>query len=262
MATGLTALVLSCNEEANLGRTLAALAPLVPLLQRLVLVDSGSTDRTLELAAGSVPSGVGLVVLQRRFDSFAGQWNFGLAQVRTPWVLCLDADYWIPAPLAHELQRAVTAAPDDLAGFALRFRYCVAGLPLAGTLLPPRVALFRPERGHYIDDGHTQQLLLNGRTASLRQPIHHDDRKPLERWLGAQLRYLRQERDKLRCHSWQQLSAADRLRKHTPLAPLAVALLCLLGRGNLLEGRRGLYYVAQRVYAELLLLLLLLEPAS
>ena len=41
-----------------------------------------------------------------------------------------------------------------------------------------------------------------------------------------------------------------------------MALLCLLGRGNLLEGRRGLYYVAQRVYAELLLLLLLLEPAS
>ncbi len=262
MATALTALVLSCNEEANLGRTVAALAGLVPLLQRLVLVDSGSTDGTLALARSSVPAGVALEVLQRPFDSFAAQWNFGLAQVRTPWVLCLDADYWMPASLARELQRAVAAAPDDLAGFALRFRYCVGGQPLGAALLPPRVALFRPERGHYVDDGHTQQLVLDGRTTNLRQPIHHDDRKPLERWLGAQLRYLRLERDKLRSQGWRQLSAADRLRKHTPLAPLAVALLCLLGRGNLLEGRRGLYYAGQRVYAELLLLLLLLEPAG
>jgi hypothetical protein len=38
--------------------------------------------------------------------------------------------------------------------------------------------------------------------------------------------------------------------------------VCLVGRGNLWEGRRGLFYAAQRVYAELLLLLLLLEPVS
>jgi hypothetical protein len=92
--------------------------------------------------------------------------------------------------------------------------------------------------------------------------MHHDDRKPLERWLGAQVRDLRQERDKLRSRPGRQLSAADRLRTHTPLAPLAVGLVCLVGRGNLWEGRRGLFYAAQRVYAELLLLLLLLEPVS
>ena len=47
-----------------------------------------------------------------------------------------------------------------------------------------------------------------------------------------------------------------------PVVPLAVGLVCLVGRGNLWEGRRGLFYAAQRVYAELLLLLLLLEPVS
>jgi hypothetical protein len=105
-------------------------------------------------------------------------------------------------------------------------------------------------------------LVLQGRVGRLRQRIHHDDRKPLERWLTAQQRYLREERDKLRSRSWGELTIADRLRKHTPLAPLAVALVCLLGRGNLWEGRRGLFYAAQRVYAELLLLLLLLEPVG
>jgi glycosyltransferase involved in cell wall biosynthesis len=262
MAPGLTALLLTCDEEANLARTLGALAALEPALERVVLVDSGSTDQTLALARRHAPGGAALEVLHRPFDSFAQQWNFGLAQVRSPWVLSLDADYHISPALAAEVKRAIAAAPAALAGYALSFRYCVAGRPLAGTLLPDRVALFRPACGTYLDDGHTQRLEVRGRIGRLHQPIHHDDRKPLERWLTAQLRYLRQERDKLRSRRWRELSAADRLRKHTPLAPLAVALLCLLGRGNLWEGRRGLFYVAQRVYAELLLLLLLLEPAS
>ena len=262
MASGLTVLVLTCNEEANLARTLASLRPLQPALQRVVLVDSGSTDQTLAIAQRQIPAGLVLAVLQRPFDSFAAQWNFGLAQVRTPWVLTLDADYVLPSQLAAEINAALLEPPDDLAGFSLRFRFCVAGRPLSGALLPPRVALFRPECGHYRDDGHTQRLVLQGRVASLSQPMHHDDRKPLERWLTAQLRYLREERDKLRRCCWAELSPADRLRKHTPLAPLLVALVCLLGRGNLWEGRRGLFYVAQRVYAELLLLLLLLEPVG
>jgi glycosyltransferase involved in cell wall biosynthesis len=262
MAPGLTALLLTCNEEDNLVRTLTALAPLVPALERVVLVDSGSTDQTLALARRHAPAGVALVVLQRPFDTFAAQWNFGLAQVQSAWVLSLDADYCLTEGLAQELLAAMATAPPDLAGFAVAFRYCVAGRPLAGALLPPRVALFRPALGRYRDDGHTQRLELSGPIGRLRQPMHHDDRKPLERWLGAQLRYLRQERDKLRSRSWRQLSAADRLRKHTPLAPLMVGLLCLVGRGNLWEGRRGLFYAAQRVYAELLLLLLLLEPVA
>jgi glycosyltransferase involved in cell wall biosynthesis len=262
MAPGLTALLLTCNEEANLSRTLAGLAALAPLLERVVLVDRGSTDQTLALARRHPPAGVELVVLQRSFDSFAAQWNHGLDQVQTAWVLCLDADYVIPVALAAELIDAIAAAPADRAGYALGFRYCVAGRPLAGALLPSRIALFRPECGRYRDDGHTQRLVLQGRVGRLRQRIHHDDRKPLERWLTAQQRYLREERDKLRSRSWGELTIADRLRKHTPLAPLAVALVCLLGRGNLWEGRRGLFYAAQRVYAELLLLLLLLEPVG
>jgi hypothetical protein len=110
-----------------------------------------------------------------------------------------------------------------------------------------------------VADGHAEALQLPGEVWSLDEPILHDDRKPLTRWLNAQPRYLMAERQKLLSTPSRQLSLADRLRKHSPLAPLLVGVYCLLIKGNLWDGVRGLYYTAQRIYAELLLLLFLLE---
>ena len=246
-----TALILTFNEENNIARTLAGLE----WVDRILVVDSGSTDATLAILRDTP----GVEVIGRRFDNFENQWNFGLAQIATPWVLSLDADYGITSRLAEVLSRALAIVPDRVSGFSLPFRYCVKGRPLRGTLLPPRTVLFRRSRGKYISDGHTQLLRLEGELCSLAEPILHDDRKPLTRWLNAQPRYLLAERQKLLCTPSSQLSLADRLRKHSPLAPLVVGLYCLLIKGNLWDGASGLYYTAQRIYAELLLLLFLLE---
>ena len=80
-----TVLVLSFNEAPNLARCLDRLdwAP------RILLVDSGSTDETLEIAGRYA----NVEVVHRPFDSFASQCNFGLGLIETPWVLSLDADY-------------------------------------------------------------------------------------------------------------------------------------------------------------------------
>src|SRR5438067_8919942 len=93
-----TALVLAHNEEENIGRTLAGLS----WISEVVVVDSGSTDRTLEIARSSHPS---VRIVQRSFDTHANQWNFGLAQIKTPWVLTLDADYEVSSALAEEIAR-------------------------------------------------------------------------------------------------------------------------------------------------------------
>ena len=82
-----TALILTFNEEANISRTLAGLR----WARRIVVIDSFSTDATLELLA-QCPQ---VEVVQRAFDSFAEQCNFGLQLIRTPWCLSLDADHRI-----------------------------------------------------------------------------------------------------------------------------------------------------------------------
>jgi glycosyltransferase involved in cell wall biosynthesis len=248
----LTALILTHNEEANIGRTLDHLG----WVDSILVIDSGSSDATLSILAAQP-----LVrVLHRPFDSFADQCNFGLEQISTPWVLSLDADYLIPPSLAAEIQRVIrNPATTGVAGFAIPFRYCIAGRPLRSGMLPPRVSLYRRGAGRYRNDGHGHRIVLSGPVHRLRQPIFHDDRKPLQRWLASQRNYLAIEADKLHSTPSRQLSLADRLRKHTPLSPFAALLFCLLWKGGLLEGWRGWVYAQQRMYAELLLNLMLQE---
>jgi glycosyltransferase involved in cell wall biosynthesis len=248
----LTALLLTWNEIANIGRTLAALH----WLSDILVIDSGSTDGTLEVLA-AYPN---VRILYRAFDSFAEQCNFGLDRISSEWVLSLDADYGVPPELARSMPSLLERADrDKLAGFSLPFRYCIDGQPLRGSLLPPRTCLYRTLSGRYRDEGHGHRVVIQGEVAPLPLPILHDDRKPLARWLASQQKYLRIEAANLLRTPSHRLSWVDRLRKHTPLSPLAAITFCLLLRGGLLDGRSGLIYALQRTYAELLLVLMLDE---
>lgn len=247
-----TPLILTYNEEANIGRTLSGLA----WARRIVVVDSGSTDRTLAILAADPR----VEVVQRAFDTHANQWNFGLEQVNTSWVLCLDADYQITPAFTAELRRRLPAAEvGQVNAFTASFRYLVAGRPLSGTVYPPKVVMFRPACGRYRDDGHTQLAVVTGTIHSLSTPIDHDDRKSLRRWLWAQERYHWLEADKLLRTPLARLGITDCLRKSTPFAPLVAVVYCLIIKRGLWDGRAGWFYAMQRGYAELQIWLMLQE---
>lgn len=246
-----TPLLLTYNEEANIIRTLNGLT----WAQRIVVIDSNSTDATLEILAQHNH----VEVVQRSFDSFAEQCNAGLQLIMTPWCLSLDADHLITPAFQAELAALIPAVPASVSAVLTPFRYCVQGRPLRGTLLPPRFNLIRPDGGHYVNDGHAHRFVPRGRTVAMHQPILHDDRKPLRRWLAAQQRYLQQETEKLLTTPGHQLSRVDRLRQRHVIAPFAVLLLCLIWHRGLLDGWRGWFYAFQRMYVETLLSLMLWE---
>ena len=178
-----TPLLITYNEIANVERTLAALS----WAKRIVVVDSGSTDGTLEALAGNTR----VEVIYRAFDSFAEQCNFGLTQIRTPWVLSMDADYRVSDELIAELGALQPA--DRQSGFRTRFVYCIFGRALSGSLYPPRTVLYRVQGARYENIGHGHRVVVPGQVADLRGVIYHDDRKPLSRWLEAQARYSARE---------------------------------------------------------------------
>jgi hypothetical protein len=197
----------------------------------------------------------------RTFDSHASQWNYAIAEtaIDTEWVLALDADYQVTAELLDEIR----ALPDDPphAGYSTRFTYCVFGQPLRGSAYPPVTTLFRRLGAHYVQDGHTQRIAVDGRVGILRAPMLHDDRKPLSHWLRSQDRYMTLEAAKLRGEAGipPPANVASRIRRSVVLGPFVVFFYCLFVRGAVLDGWAGLYYAFQRMLAECLLSLRLID---
>lgn len=245
----ITPLVLTWNEEPNI----ATMVNQLRWAPRVVVVDSGSTDRTVEICR----SASNVEVFNRPFDTASGQWNFGLTGtgIDSEWVLALDADYRLGDGSLRELSEL--NPPAEVNAYAASFRYAVLGRPLRASLYPPVAVLFRRNAGTYVQDGHTQRLKVSGSTAELKAPFLHDDRKPLDRWLLNQVRYMRAEAEKLE-HA-TVLSWPDRIRRTRVLGPPATLLYTLFAKGVILDGVPGLYYAFQRATAEAILSLELLE---
>ena len=249
---GITPLILTFNEEANIGRALERLA----WAERVIVLDSFSTDGTLAIVR-SFPN---VDVHQRAFDSFAGQCNYGLGLIETEWVLSMDADYVLSPELIDEI--AALPAEPGVDGFEVGFTYCINGKPLRGTLYPPRVVLYRRDAARYRQDGHAHRVEVEGEVGTLSARIRHDDRKPLASWLAAQQKYAVQEADKLLATPPNELAFADRLRLRKVIAPVLAPLYALFVKGGILDGAAGWQYALQRTYAEILLALHLFERQS
>jgi hypothetical protein len=100
---------------------------------------------------------------------------------------------------------------------------------------------------------------VDGRVDSLHNPILHDDRKSLSRWLKAQSGYTKLEAAKLVSADAEVLSWTDRLRRWRLVAPPAMLFYCLILRGGVVDGWAGFYYAFQRTLAELMLSLYLIH---
>jgi glycosyltransferase involved in cell wall biosynthesis len=245
----ITPLVISFDEAPNILRTFDQLR----WARRIVVIDSGSTDGTIELLRSYKQT----ELIHRPFTDFASQCNFGLGQISTPWVLSLDADYQLSDEIIREMQ---SLAPDrNTNGYRADFVYRVYGHPLRGTLYPARVVLYRKEFATYKNEGHGHRVLVSGYIRPLASKIYHDDRKPLMRWFQSQQRYAHEEASHLLSADPATLSFTDKLRLRAWPAPIAVFVYTLIMKGCVLDGGPGCFYALQRVFAEIVLALEIID---
>ncbi|WP_310490160.1 glycosyltransferase family 2 protein [Chamaesiphon sp. VAR_69_metabat_338] len=249
MLAEITPLILTYNEAPNIDRTLQQLT----WAQEIVIIDSYSTDETLAIIARYPQA----KVIQHKFESFASQCNFGLSQIDSEWVLSLDADYILNPALIAEM--AALSDRREIDAYAISFKYCVFGKPLRGTLYPPRKSLYRKHKAVYHNDGHAHRVAIDGNVGALTQYISHDDRKPVTRWFNAEVKYADLEVKKLVETPSHELSFIEKIRLKKVIAPLLVLVYCLIVKRGILDGWPGIYYASQRVLAELLLSIKLLE---
>jgi glycosyltransferase involved in cell wall biosynthesis len=189
MSPSLTVVVLTFNEERNLAACLASVAPCAA---QVVVVDSGSTDRTLAIAAA-----YGARVVTHAFETHARQWAWAVDQapIETEWILGLDADQVLTPELAREIGETLAAStPDGPCGYYLNRRQIFRGRWIRHGGYYPKylLKLFRRSRVRLdprdLVDHH---FLVDGRTATLRHDLIEDNRNEAEiaTWIAKHNRY-------------------------------------------------------------------------
>lgn len=251
MLEQITPVVLTYNEAPNIARVLDRLR----WARDVVVVDSHSTDATRRIVEGF--SNVRLFT--RPFVSHLAQWTYAIEEtaIGTDWVLRLDADHVLTEAVIGEL--ANLDPPADVAAYLTPFSYRIYGTALRGSTYMPAIRLMRRGKTRLYHEGHCERVSADGRVGQLRNPVVHDDRKPLERFLAAQTAYMRLEAESLVAGARSTPRLIDRLRRRKFIAPFAVLLYCLFAKRLVLDGLPGIFYAFQRAFAEFTLSLYLID---
>lgn len=249
----LTAVILTQDEENNIGRCLASLA----WVPHLVLVDSGSRDRTVELAR-QTRSDIRIHV--HPFVDFGEQRNWALQAtgINTDWVLFLDADEVCTSELAMEIATLLEAAPREV-GFYLCYRNWLDGHWLRHCTGFPTWQLRLLKHGcvSFRKEGHGQREVTDGPLGYVQQPYdHYPFSKGLAQWEAKHERYARDEAKRLLDLRRATLTpsrliagdpverrrAAARLFARLPFRPLLRFCYLFLWKRGFLDGAAGLRF--------------------
>jgi glycosyltransferase involved in cell wall biosynthesis len=285
-----TVIIATKNEEANIAACLLSLVP----AQRVLVVDSGSTDLTQMIATQH-----GAEVITYTYSGGypkKRQWALENLDIATPWTMLIDADEQIPADLWREI-RSVLNSPKACAGYLVRkgFHFLGKRLRFGGfshlaiVLFRTGYARFEEAAGNSLNGQDMEvheRMIVDGKVGRLRIPLIHDDCKGLSAYIDRHNKYSSWEAG-IRAHylstkSWgpHSIKAAmfgdvqsfrrfvKPLVLRLPCEPLLWFLYHYIVCGAIFEGRRG--YIAsslrgayiEQVHAKLYEMRLLDHSAS
>jgi glycosyltransferase involved in cell wall biosynthesis len=181
----LSVVTITLNEAARLEQCHRSIA----WADEWVVVDSGSSDGTVELARG-----LSARVHERPFDDFSSQWNYAISQARGDWVLVLAADETVSAGLRREIESVVRRDDGGPNCYAMPRRNLHFGrwLRHGGQWPDWSLRLFRRGTAHWAGDIH-EQLAYAGDLGRLRGPIIHRSFLTLSEWVQKMDRQTGQE---------------------------------------------------------------------
>ena len=143
-------------------------------------------DATVAIAAR-----YGCHVASHKFEDYATQRNFALDHlpISTEWILFLDADEWVPAPLRDEITQLIARAPAE-DGFYVRFRFIWMSRWIRRGYYPCWILrLFRHGKGRSENRAINEQIVVEGRAGYLSNDLIHEDRRGVGDWIAKHNRY-------------------------------------------------------------------------
>ncbi len=263
----ISVLILTYDEAINLPDCLASAS----FSDDVVVLDSGSADETVQLAES-----VGATVLQRPFDNYAAQRNFGLAHdFKHDWVLMLDADERIPEDFVDELRSVTEQVGNPVTLYRMRRKDMFmdrwlkrsSGYPTwFGRLFRKgQVRVEREINEEYYTDGEVG--LLDGHL------IHYPFNKGITYWLERHNRYSSMEAVKLSEERAEQIVWKDFLSKdpmlkrkafkafayRMPFRPLLTFCFLYFVKLGFLDGKAGFHFSLMRSVYEYMISLKMQE---
>jgi glycosyltransferase involved in cell wall biosynthesis len=186
MTADIDLVVLTYNEEANIARCLESVRGLV---RQSFVIDSGSTDRTAEIARAS-----GAVVVEHPFVNQAQQMNWALDNLplEAGWVIRLDADEWARPELVEELRERLPSVDDDVTGVYVKRRLMFLGRWIRhGGYYPTwLLRVFRRGAARSDDSEINEHIVLQwGRSVEFEHDIVDEDLKGVNAWITKHQKY-------------------------------------------------------------------------
>jgi glycosyltransferase involved in cell wall biosynthesis len=161
----LTAILIAYNEEQDLPRALASLAGIA---DEIILLDSGSTDRTCEIARA-----LGARVYHRHLDGFAEQKNYAASFSSNDWILSIDCDHELSSELRASMLAWKRQIPEKNAYEILLFTNYLGGwIRHSGWYPEFKVLLYRRDKGKFAGALH-ERIHVDGPVGRLSGHLFH-----------------------------------------------------------------------------------------
>jgi glycosyltransferase involved in cell wall biosynthesis len=191
MTCDISVIILTFNEERNLTY---ALDSVCGWARRVLIFDSFSTDRTVEIARAYECH-----VLQNRFEDYGKQRNAALDKlpIETEWVFFLDADEWLPDDFKVKVARLVASRPVEDGFFCKRKLFWMGAWVRRGYYPTWILRLFRRGKARCEERTVNEHLVLDGKAGYLDADFIHEDRNGLPRWIEKHRRYAEREAHEL-----------------------------------------------------------------
>jgi len=232
----LSVITLTMDEALNIAECLES----VRWADEIVVVDSGSTDGTLDVARRYTDK-----IFTIAWPGYGAARNFALSKATGEWILWLDADERVTPELGEEIRAILTSADDACAGYAIARRAYFLGrwIRHCGWYPSRVVRLFRRDRGRFTETRVHERLLVEGVVRDSRHDLLHFTDPTLHHYLAKFNRYTTLGAEDLHA-AGRRFSLADLLVR----PPFQFVKMYLL-RGGFLDGLPGfLLSVLSSVY--------------
>jgi hypothetical protein len=235
----LSLVVITRDAGVDLAECLAS----APFAAEMLVVDSGSRDDTVQVARR-----FGARVIEKEWLGFGAQKQFAAREAAHDWVLCLDADERVSAPLATAIAALFAHGAPSAAAYSIARRNRFLGRWLAhGEGYPDwTVRLFDRRRAHWSDDPVHERVIADAPPARLDGDLLHASAESLDAYIAKQNRYTTLQAAAL--HAQGDRAGVVRLA----LSPLARFLRFYVLKLGFLDGAAGFAHIAIGAFASFL----------